>query len=214
MDGLSQKQKDIFSYIKRFMQDKGYPPAIRDIQHDLKISSTSVVAYNLNKLVSLKMLERDPKNARGIKLAQAYMEEAPKPSANTRHVPFVGFISAGSPIPSPDQADPSSVEEVPADLVPERIGDVYALRVRGNSMVDALISDGDLILMRYTPQIENGQMAAVRVIDRDEVTLKKIYFEGDKIRLQPANPTMEPWTENAGNVEVQGRVVGVVRSML
>lgn len=214
MDGLSQKQKDIFSYIKRFMQDKGYPPAIRDIQNDLKISSTSVVAYNLNKLVSLKMLERDPKNARGIKLPQTLMQEASKPSGNTRQVPFVGYISAGSPIPSPDQADPASVEEVPADLVPERVGDVYALRVRGNSMVDALISDGDLILMRYTPQIENGQMAAVRVIDRDEVTLKKIYFEGDKIRLQPANPTMEPWTENAGNVEVQGRVVGVVRSML
>ncbi|MBV9791650.1 MAG: repressor LexA, partial [Chloroflexi bacterium] len=71
-----------------------------------------------------------------------------------------------------------------------------------------------LILMRYTEQIENGQTAAVRVIDRNEVTLKKIYFEGDKVRLQPANPTMAAWTEDATNIQVQGRVVGVVRSML
>jgi repressor LexA len=81
-------------------------------------------------------------------------------------------------------------------------------------MIDALIADGDLILMRYTQQIENGQTAAVRVIDRNEVTLKRVYFEGNKLRLQPANPTMEAWTEDAANVEVQGRVVGVVRSML
>lgn len=196
------------------MQDNGYPPAIRNIQNDLNISSTSVVAYNLKKLEALGLLSRDAKFARGMKLAQSEVEQAPAAGGNTRQVPLAGFISAGSPIPSPEQADPSELVDVPADLVPDRMQDVYALRVKGNSMIDALIADGDLVLMRYTQQIENGQTAAVRVIDRNEVTLKRVYFEGNKLRLQPANPTMEAWTEDASNVEVQGRVIGVVRSML
>jgi repressor LexA len=214
MDGLSQRQKSIYRYIQQFMQDNGYPPAIRNIQNDLNISSTSVVAYNLKKLEALGLLSRDAKFARGMKLAQAEVEATPAPVVRTRQLPLAGFISAGSPIPSPEQADPGELVDVPADLVPDRMQDVYALRVKGNSMIDALIADGDLVLMRYTQQIENGQTAAVRVIDRNEVTLKRVYIEGDKLRLQPANPTMDAWTEEASNVEVQGRVIGVVRSML
>jgi repressor LexA len=214
MDGLSQRQKSIYRYIQQFMQDNGYPPAIRNIQNDLNISSTSVVAYNLKKLEALGLLSRDAKFARGMKLAQAEADPTPAPVSATRQLPLAGFISAGSPIPSPEQADPTELVDVPADLVPDRMQDVYALRVKGNSMIDALIADGDLVLMRYTQQIENGQTAAVRVIDRNEVTLKRVYIEGDKLRLQPANPTMDAWTEDASNVEVQGRVIGVVRSML
>jgi len=214
MDGLSQRQKSIYRYIQQFMQDNGYPPAIRNIQNDLNISSTSVVAYNLKKLEALGLLSRDAKFARGMKLAQSEAEQTPAPTVNTRQVQLAGFISAGSPIPGPEQADPGELVDVPADLVPDRMQDVYALRVKGNSMIDALIADGDLVLMRYTQQIENGQTAAVRVVDRNEVTLKRVYFEGNKLRLQPANPTMEAWTEDATNVEVQGRVIGVVRSML
>lgn len=214
MDGLSQRQKSIYRYIQQFMQDNGYPPAIRNIQNDLNISSTSVVAYNLKKLEALGLLSRDAKFARGMKLAQSETEQTPPPVVNARQVQLAGFISAGSPIPGPEQADPGELVDVPADLVPDRMQDVYALRVKGNSMIDALIADGDLVLMRYTQQIENGQTAAVRVIDRNEVTLKRVYFEGNKLRLQPANPTMDAWTEDATNVEVQGRVIGVVRSML
>jgi repressor LexA len=211
MEGLSQRQKSILNYIQRFMQENGYPPAIRNIQNDLKISSTSVVAYNLKKLESLGLLSRDAKFARGMKLPQL---EAASAVPAMRQVRLVGAISAGQPIPVPDQGEADETVDVPAELIPERMQDVYALRVKGNSMIDALIADGDLILMRYTQQVENGQMAAVRVVDRNEVTLKKIYVEGSKLRLQPANPTMEAWTEDASNVEVQGRVVGVVRSML
>lgn len=214
MDGLSQRQKSIYRYIQQFMQDNGYPPAIRNIQNDLNISSTSVVAYNLKKLEALGLLSRDAKFARGMKLAHAETEQRPAPTVNTRQVQLAGFISAGSPIPGPEQADPGELVDVPNDLVPDRMQDVYALRVKGNSMIDALIADGDIVLMRYTQQIENGQTAAVRVIDRNEVTLKRVYFEGNKLRLQPANPTMDAWTEDASNVEVQGRVIGVVRSML
>jgi len=212
MERLSARQKSIFSYIQRFMHENGYPPAIRNIQHDLNISSTSVVAYNLKKLQDAGMLLRDAKNARGIKLPQADSDFGLLGAV--RQVPLYGTISAGQPIPSPEQSVADEMVDVPAEMLPERLTDVFALRVKGNSMVDALIADGDLILMRYAKQVENGQTAAVRVVDRDEVTLKKLYREGDKVRLQPANPTMEAWTEDAANVEVQGRVVGVVRSML
>lgn len=210
MEGLTQRQKNILNYIQRFVQENGYPPAIRNIQNDLKISSTSVVAYNLKKLEERGLLSRDARFARGMKLPRL---EPAATSPNVRQVPFAGYIAAGQPIPSPDQADPNETVDVPAELIPERLQDVYALRVKGNSMIDALIADGDLVLMRYTQQVENGQMAAVRVIDRNEVTLKKVYFEGNKLRLQPANPTMEAWTEDASNVEIQGRVVGVMRMM-
>jgi repressor LexA len=215
MNGLSDKQQRIYTYIQKFMQDNGYPPAIRNIQNDLKISSTSVVAYNLKKLEDRGLLKRAAKFARGMQLPASEVDGTRASLVgNTRRVGLVGTISAGSPIPVPDQGETDEFVDVPAELVPERVADVYALRVKGNSMIDALIADGDLVLMRYTQQVENGQTAAVRVVDRNEVTLKKIYFEGDKVRLQPQNPTMDAWTEDAANVQVQGRVVGVVRSML
>ena len=215
MEGLSQRQKSILDYIQRFMKDSGYPPSIRDIQEKLKISSTSVVAYNLRKLEERGLIERDNRVSRGIKMAGSEpVVEAPMVPGYMRRVALAGTIAAGQPIPVPDQGETEEYVEVPSELVPERVKDVYALRVRGNSMIDALIADGDIVLMRYQKTAENGQMAAVRVVDRNEVTLKKVYFEGNQIRLQPANPTMEAWYEPAGNVEIQGRVVGVVRSMM
>lgn len=209
---LSERQGRILHYIERFVQANGYPPAIRDIQGDLSISSTSVVAYNLRKLEERGLLQRDARNARGIKLPEH--EAAPRSTA-TRRVGVLGVIAAGEPIPTPDgQTEPDEFLDVPTDLAPERLQEVYALRVKGNSMIDELIADGDVVLMRFSEQVENGQTAAVRIVDRNEATLKKVYFEGSKIRLQPANPTMSPWTEDANNVQVQGRVVGVLRSMI
>ena len=213
MEGLSQRQNSILEYIQRFMQDAGYPPSIRDIQDKLKISSTSVVAYNLRKLEERGLIERDTKVSRGIKMPGDALHTVTPPSPTMRRVGLVGAIAAGQPIPVPDQGETEEFVDVPTDLVPDRIKDVYALRVKGNSMIDALIADGDIVLMRYQETAENGQMAAVRVVDRNEVTLKKIYFEGNQVRLQPANPTMDAWYEPAANVQVQGRVVGVVRAM-
>ena len=213
MEGLSARQSNILEYIQRFMRDSGYPPSIRDIQEKLKISSTSVVAYNLRKLEERGLITRDNRVSRGIKMPADAEPAAATVLANTRRVPMAGSIAAGQPIPVPDQGESDDYVEVPAELAPERMKDVYALRVKGNSMVDALIADGDIVLMRYQATAENGQMAAVRVLDRNEVTLKRIYFEGNQVRLQPANPTMEAWHEPAGNVEVQGRVVGVVRAL-
>jgi repressor LexA len=214
MEGLSQRQNSILEYIQRFLQESGYPPSIRDIQDKLKISSTSVVAYNLRKLEERGLIERDNKVSRGIKMPSDSLQTASSLSANTRRVGLAGTIAAGQPIPVPDQGESEEYVEVPTEMIPERIKDVYALRVKGNSMIDALIADGDIVLMRYQETAENGQMAAVRVVDRNEVTLKRIYFEGNQVRLQPANPTMDAWYEPAANVQVQGRVVGVVRAMI
>ena len=213
MEGLSQRQTSILEYIQRFMQESGYPPSIRDIQEKLKISSTSVVAYNLRKLEDRGLIERDNKVSRGIKMPGDSLQMAAPLGMSTRRVALAGSIAAGEPIPVPDQGESEEFVEVPGEMIPERIKDVYALRVKGNSMIDALIADGDIVLMRYQETAENGQMAAVRVVDRNEVTLKRIYFEGNQIRLQPANPTMDAWYEPAANVQVQGRVVGVVRAM-
>jgi repressor LexA len=217
MNGLSERQKRILDYIQKFMQNNGYAPAIRNIQNDLNISSTSVVSYNLRKLEEHGLLQRDARFARGIKMPQAELDSAPVDPAmvsNTRRIGLLGSIAAGQPIPTPDQGEPDEYIDVPAELAPERIQQIYALRVKGDSMIDELIADGDIVLMRYTEQVENGQTAAVRIVDRNEVTLKKIYFDGSLVRLQPANPTMQPWTENANNVQIQGRVVGVVRQMV
>lgn len=211
MSGLSLRQQRIYDHIKDFVKSHGYAPAIRDIQRELNISSTSVVAYNLRALESKGFIRRSNNISRAIELL--HTDDA---VANGTSVRLLGVIAAGSPIPVPGQADTDTDEEV---LVPEQIAsadklkDVYALRVKGYSMVDALIGDGDIVLLRYQETAENGQMVAVRLRDDNEVTLKRIYWEGNNVRLQPANVTMDPMFYPASNVEVQGRVVGVIRSL-
>lgn len=208
-DGLSQRQEKILNYIQEFLQKNRYPPAIRDIQNDLNISSTSVVAYNLKALQDKGKITRDGKVSRGITLANM-----PVPSGLT--VPLLGVITAGSPLPDPEAVDVEAAEkiEVPTDLAaPEKLRDVFALRVRGQSMIDALIDDGDIVLMRRQETAENGQMVAAMIVDENAVTLKKFYHEGNRIRLQPANSTMQPIFTAPDNVQIQGRVVGVIRNL-
>ena len=214
-DALSNRQKDILDYIEDFVQDHGYPPAIRQIQEQLDISSTSVVAYNLKALESKGMIRREGKVSRGITMSDA----TPMHGSRRRGalVPLLGVITAGSPLPGPEEINADSAEtiEVPAELAPpEKLKDVYALRVRGQSMIDALIDDGDIVLLRYQETAENGQMVAARLRDDNSVTLKKFYKEGNRVRLQPANSTMEPIYVDAATVSIQGRVVGVLRQRL
>jgi repressor LexA len=213
-DVLSNRQKDILTYIEDFVHGHGYPPAIRQIQEKLDISSTSVVAYNLKALESKGLLRREGKVSRGITIPQT----APV-RVNTREfvqVPLLGVITAGQPLPDPEDTSIDSAEtvEVSQDIAPaEKLKDVYALKVRGHSMIDALIDDGDIVLLRYQETAENGQMVAARLRDDNSVTLKKFYKEGNRVRLQPANVTMEPIYTDASNVRIEGRVVGVLRQM-
>jgi repressor LexA len=209
---LSNRQREILGYIEQFVDQHNYPPAIRQIQEDLGISSTSVVVYNLNILEQRGMLRREGKVSRGISISK--VEAAFE--ANANQVPFLGTITAGSPLPDPEDLSSGTTEyiDVPPEVVPSnKLANVYALKVRGYSMVDALIADGDIVLLRYQETAQQGDMVAVRIISDNSVTLKRFYKEGDKVRLQPANVTMDPIYVPANNVRIQGRVVGVMRSM-
>jgi len=212
MKALSDKQQRIIDFIHRFMVDRGYPPTIRDIVSGCGISSTSVVDYNLDILERSGYIRRHPEVSRGIELINR------SPASQTRvQVPIIGFIAAGEPIPvpAPDTWDvTSSAEtiEVTSDLTRGK-GGIYALKVKGQSMIDALINDGDIVLMQYVNVVENGEMAAVWLKSEKEATLKKVYIEPDQVRLQPANSRMKPIYTGLDNVEIQGRVIAVIRQL-
>lgn len=209
---ISPKQRRIITYIAEFMEERGYPPTVRDIMRGAGLSSTSVVDYNLNILTSRGYLRRDPDVSRGIELL-----ERRSPSNYLVTVPVIGQIAAGEPIPVPSsdswQTAPSGeVLHLPQEITrgKER---VFALKVKGTSMIDALIDDGDLVLLQQASTAENGETVAVWLKSEKEVTLKKIYREGSRIRLQPANSQMQPLYTARDNVEVQGKVIAVLRQV-
>src|SRR5215212_6900019 len=211
MKTVSRRQQAILQFIERFLDENDYPPTIRDIQSELDISSTSVVDYNLKALEARGLIRRNSKISRGIELVNRGVGRR-----NIVAIPVIGQIAAGLPIPVPgDLEDADSVEtiELSGDLVPDGGRDLFALRVKGHSMVDALINDGDLVLLRRQETCENGETVAVWLREQKETTLKRFYHEGERVRLQPANVTMEPIYTRAGNVEIQGKLVTVVRSM-
>jgi repressor LexA len=210
MAGISPRRQQIVEFIRNFVEEHGYPPTVRDIQNGCDISSTSVVDFHLRTLEREGHLRRDFRVSRGMELLGG--------SAGRREtvtVPLVGQIAAGEPVPVPqagawDTASEGESLELPSELVH---GDnVYALKVKGTSMVDALINDGDVVLMQQVNRADDGDMVAVWLKDDKTVTLKKIYRERGRIRLQPANATMKPIYSAPDNVEVQGRVVGVIRT--
>lgn len=212
MKKLSEKQKLIINFIDRFISDHGFPPSIRDIQNGCRISSTSVVDYNLRILEERGIIKRHADVSRGIKLLN---RESTSESLIT--VPVIGLIAAGEPIPvpAPDTWDVAAVSEtmdVPRDLTQGK-DNVYALRVKGQSMIDALIDDGDIVLLQHVNSVGNGEMAAVWLRGEKEATLKKVYVEGQKVRLQPANSQMQPFYAEADDVEIQGRVIAVLRHL-
>jgi repressor LexA len=208
---MLSKQQAILDFIRQFVVERNRPPTIRDIVSGCGISSTSVVDYHLNMLEKKGYLHRQREISRGIELADV------SPARRKNEVPVIGSIAAGEPIPvpSPDTWDVAAVSEtveVAENLTHGKEG-VYALRVKGTSMMDALINDGDLVLMQYTNAVENGEMAAVWLKTEKEATLKKVYLESARVRLQPANSQMQPIYAAADNVEIQGRVIAVLRQL-
>jgi repressor LexA len=209
MKALTARQRRILEFIDEFGEDKGYAPSIRDIVKGCDISSTSVVDYNLRILEKQGHLRRDAEVSRGI--VRIGKEDRSKVA-----VPVMGQIAAGLPIPVPgsDSWTNGAVEtvEVPPEMTKGR-DDAFALRVKGMSMIDALINDGDLVLMQPAASADDGEVVAVWLKDEQEVTLKKYFKERNRVRLQPMNQTMEPIYTALGNVEVQGKVLGVIRQM-
>jgi repressor LexA len=213
---LSDRQRRILDHIQDFALKSGYPPSIRQIGKAVGISSTSVVNYNLNRLVEEGYLDRDQNVSRGIRLTDKLLKAAGTLSDVIR-VPLVGRIFASEPVPMPgtDSAIYGADEaiEITRDLVSSG-EDLFALEVKGDSMIDAMVSEGDIVVMKREPTWRNGDMVAVWLKDREETTLKYIYREGNRVRLQPANPNMEAiMIENPEIIEVQGKVMLVLRQL-
>ena len=209
---LSARQQAILDFIGDYLDEHQYPPTIRDIQHGCDISSTSVVDYNLQILQREGHLRRQSEVSRGIELLDGVTRGSRR---DIFRVPVLGNIAAGAPLPIPS-ADSRYSEEIESVDLPSSVtggsSEVFGLRVKGSSMIDALVADGDLVLLEPTVHAENGDMVAAWLEDVEEATLKRFYLEGDTVRLQPANETMDPIMVPAGNVAVRGKVVGVVRS--
>jgi repressor LexA len=206
---LSPRQQEILKFIARFTDEKRYPPTIREIGEAVGISSTSVVNYNLTKLEKEGHIVRDLKVSRGVRLAEALRKSVNEVFS----VPVAGFIFASQPTLVGDTAQTADEYiELTRGLVSDS-GDLFALRVKGDSMIDAMVNDGDIVVMRKAEAARNGEMVAVWLTDRNETTLKYFYNENGRVRLQPANPTMKPIFIDSDQVQVQGKVVLVMRQL-
>jgi repressor LexA len=211
--GLTQRHTKILAYLDERM-NKGYPPSIREIGEATDISSTSVVTYYLKQLEDWGYIERDAKFSRALRLSG---------SAHTSilKVPILGPIAAGLPIQVPAPGETYIGEEIDGvdvarSLLPagEKGTDLFALKVQGDSMIDAMVNDGDIVIMKKTEQASNGEMVAIWLPGMDETTLKYFYKEKDRYRLQPANPTMKPiFVKKSEPLEIKGKVVMVIRNV-
>jgi len=203
---LSDRQKRMVKFIRSYTSEHRYPPTIREIGKAAGISSTSVVNYNLNILEREGLIVRNREISRGIQTSAF---------TGAVRIPVVGVIVASKPVPIPDSDFPmlgDEAIELTRDIVKDEEG-IYALKVRGDSMIDALIHDGDTVIMKHQKEAHNGDLVAVWLKDEKETTLKRFYREKDRVRLQPANPTMEPIYVHPANVEIQGKVIVVIRRL-
>lgn len=213
---LSRRQKNILNYMDEYIRVHGYPPTIREIGNATDINSTSVVNYNLNKLVQAGYLERSDRVSRGMRLIAPIPGREQKKvvhlSSVALQVPLAGSIVAGDPLPAFENSD-DFIEITPAMLGGTDTNDVFALRVNGESMIDAMIADGDIVILRKQQIANRGDMVAVWLDERGETTLKYYYPEADQVRLQPANPYLDPIYVPAEHCHIQGRVVSVLRQL-
>ena len=210
----SEKPQKIMDWLSDWFSRHEYPPAIRDIVDGCGLSSTSVADYNLKILEREGKIKRDPTRARTITLVGLEPKPAPAPEAPRFGIPLMGAIAAGTASLVPDAADAKNAEQiqVTADMLAGRDpADVFAVTVRGDSMVDALIADGDTVILERDTDISNRDLAAVYMRDEEIMTLKRLFREDGRVRLQPENPTMEPIYTTEDNIDVQGRVLSVLR---
>jgi repressor LexA len=223
-EGLSERHKKILEVLEHYQDNVGYPPSIREIGREANISSTSVVNYYLDQLEEMGYIERDRKVSRGMRLiknvAGQIIDEISGALEDILRIPLAGRIGAGIVVQPPESGfatfSPDEGVEVARSMLPEREqnAQLYALEVEGDSMIDAMVDDGDIVIMKPAQEARNGEMVAIRIKDEDETTLKYFYRENGRVRLQPANPMMEPIIiEDPSSVEVQGKVVLVIRQV-
>jgi repressor LexA len=225
-NGLSDRHKRILVYLDEYQRQFGYPPSIREIGEKTGITSTSVVNYYLSQLESQGYIEREKNISRGIRLLknisglkQAF-QNVTAVVDDIFHIQVIGRIAAGAPMPVPSSDfsyyDSETGIDIARSLLPprEKVSDLFALEVKGDSMIDAMVNDGDLVIMKRAQDAKNGEMVAVWLRDRDETTLKYFFREekSGRVRLQPANPQYQPiYINDPQIIQVQGKVVLVIR---
>jgi repressor LexA len=217
--GLSERHVRVLGFLVEYQRENGRPPSIREIGDAAKISSTSVVNYYLEQLEKMGYIERDGRVSRGLRLTEK-VNEVVQVITDLMRVPVLGRIVASEPSPVPgsdfNYYDAETTVEIATSLLPEPDKDkpLFALEVDGDSMIDAMVNDGDIVIMKRTQDARNGEMVAVWLTDKDETTLKYFYRENGKVRLQPANPTMKPiYIDDPNTVKIQGKVVMVMRQL-
>ncbi|HKJ01603.1 MAG TPA: transcriptional repressor LexA [Longimicrobiales bacterium] len=198
---LTKRQKEILDYIEGFIAERGYAPSFEEIAESFGYSSLATVHEHLSNLERKGYIRKSYNESRSIELVRAGT------GAPTMELPLLGAVAAGLPIEAIPDTDTVSV---PPDMV-RRQKENYVLRVEGNSMIEEQIRDGDYIVVQAQQNAEDGEMV-VALVGGDSATVKKLYREaGGRIRLQPANPTMDPIIVDARDVRIQGIVVGVIR---
>lgn len=206
MEDLTARQQEILNYIKTEVQKKGYPPSVREIGEAVGLSSSSSVHAHLEKLEEMGYLRRDPTKPRAIEVLSDGETIAPYSSIdNLQYVPIVGSVTAGTPI----LAEQNIEEYFPLPKDFSRAEDVFMLKVRGDSMINAGIFDGDMVIVNKEPSAKNGDIIVALL--GEEATVKRFYKETNQIRLQPENEKYDPILTT--DVQVLGKVVGLIRKI-
>jgi len=203
---LTRRQKEVYDFLDQFIEEHGYSPSFEEIGAALGLSSSATVHKHLNNLQEKGLLSRDYNRSRSIDLVKMRKRtKQPAPAAASGFsLPLMGVIAAGRPLEAVENPESISLGDF------ARSKDVYVLQVRGESMQDEHIVDGDYVLVEKTKTPRNGEIV-VALVSKSETTLKRLYQEGETIRLQPSNATMKPIIVPAAEVEIQGRVIGVLR---
>lgn len=233
--GLSERHSKIMEFLTTFVEKNSYSPSIRQIGESIGVKSTSLIDYYLNHLEQEGYIARDGRVSRSIRVFKPVYPESGGPARNPDilhginpaavisdllRIPVFGRIVASAPLPMPpsDMAyfDPESSVEIARSLLSpkEKVSELFALEVDGDSMIDAMVNDGDIVVMKHAQDAVNGDMVAVWLDDENSTTLKYFYRENNRVRLQPANPSMRPiLIDNPSSLRIMGKVVMVIRKV-
>lgn len=208
MEGLSPRQREVLEFIDAQIRDRGFPPSVREIGEAVGLSSPSTVHAHLGALQDKGFLRRDPSKPRAIELAYEPMSTAPVERGTIRYVPLVGHVAAGTGVLANEHIEETL--PLPEDFTGP--GDLFMVKVRGDSMIDAGIFDGDHIVVRVQPTAEPGDIV-VAGIPGEEATVKTYLRKRNKIVLRPANPALEDMIFDENEISIYGRVVTVLRRL-
>ena len=200
MQPLTKRQREILDYLNEFIQQHGYAPSLEEVGKRFNLSSLATVHKHLTNLQEKGFIRRAWNRSRSVELLPS------RSGGRAVELPLLGYVAAGAPIEAVATAESIAVPE--ALITGKR--DTYVLRVRGDSMIDEQIRDGDWVVVEDRRSADNGEMV-IALVDGQDATLKKFFKENGRVRLQPANPTMQPIMVDPDNVQIQGVVVGVMR---